>query len=162
VYRPADEVYRYCHELENFARIFDHVESVELTGGGRSHWKMRFPAGKRIEWDVEIVEDVPNERIAWRAVDASLEGDGMVRLASAPGGRGTEVTVELQYDAPAGAVGEALLRLLEGDPSDHVRTDLRRFKQVMETGEVIRSDACPDGPRPLPWVAKQRPAQPLA
>jgi uncharacterized membrane protein len=124
---------------------------------------MRGPAGRRVEWDAEIVEDVPNEIIAWRAVDGGdggMEGWGSVRFAPAPGGRGTEVAVELAYEPPCGPIGEAFITLLEGEPSEHVKEDLRRFKQLMEAGEVVRSEGNPDGPRPLRRL-RQRPAQPL-
>ncbi len=160
VKRSPEDVYRYVHDFENLGRIFDHVESVRVTGDGRSHWTMSAPIG-RVEWDAEIVEDIPNTLIAWRAVDGGVEGSGRVRFAPAPGGRGTEVAVELDYVPPGGTLGMAFAKLLEGDPSEHVKEDLRRFKQVMEAGEVVRSDGSPEGSRPLRRVLKQRPAQPL-
>jgi uncharacterized membrane protein len=158
--RPIEDVYGYCHDFEKLAGIFDHVESVEVKGDGRSHWTMRGPAGRKVEWDTEIVEDVPNRVIAWRAVDGGVEGSGAVRFAPAPGGRGTEVTVELAYEPPGGPIGEAFIKLLEGEPSEHVKEDLRRFKQLMEAGEVARSEGNPDGAKPLRML-RQRPAQPL-
>jgi uncharacterized membrane protein len=159
--RPVEEVYRYCRDFEKLAGIFEHVESVRVDGDGRSHWTMCGPAGSKVEWDAEIVEDVPNQVVAWRAVDGGMEGSGSLRFAPAPGGQGTEVAVNLVYEPPGGPIGEAFVKLLEGDPSEHVKEDLRRFKQVMEAGEVVRSEGNPLGARPLRML-RQRPAQPLS
>ncbi|MDP8921647.1 MAG: SRPBCC family protein [Chloroflexota bacterium] len=142
VNRPPDEVYRFWRSFENFPRFMDHLESVQASGDGRSHWKARGPAGTIVEWDAEIVEDRPNELIAWRSVGGSdVENAGAVRFVRAPGGRGTEVRVELDYNPPGGAVGAAVASLFGKEPAQEMSADLRAFKQIMELGEVIQSEA---------------------
>jgi uncharacterized membrane protein len=141
VNRPVAEVYGFWRQLENLPRFMNHLESVTVTGGGRSHWKAKAPAGTSVEWDAEMVEDLPNERISWRSVEGSdVNNSGSVRFKAAPGGRGTEVHVELQYDAPGGKLGALIAKLFGQEPSQQVNDDLRAFKQVMETGEVVRSE----------------------
>ncbi len=160
VKRPLDEVYGFWHEFENLPRFMTHVESVRTTGSGRSHWVASTPLlPKKLEWDAQIIEDVPNRLISWRTVDdSSIPNAGSVRFARAPGGRGTEVTVELDFDVPGGQVADLVAKLLGEEPALEVKDDLRRFKQVMETGEIIRSEGSPEGTKPH---VKQRPAQPL-
>lgn len=160
VKRPLDEVYGFWHEFENLPRFMTHIESVRMTGNGRSHWVASTPLmPKKLEWDAQIVEDVPNRLISWRTVDDStIPNSGSVRFGPAPGGRGTEVVVELDFDVPGGRLAELVAKMLGEEPVLEVEDDLRRFKQVMETGEIIRSEGSPDGTRPH---VKQRPAQPL-
>lgn len=158
--REPEDVYQFWLNFANFPRFMKHVESVTVLGGGRSHWKARGPAGKLFEWDAEIVENRPNELISWRSTPgADVDNAGSVRFERAPGGRGTLVRVNLRYDPPAGMVGATIATLLGREPGQEVTDDLRRFKQVLETGEVVRSDASihprmhnarpPDRPIPL-------------
>lgn len=161
VNRPPDEVYRFWRDVENLPRFMAHLESVHGEGGVRSHWVARAPAGGTVEWDAEVVEDVPASLVAWRSLDgAQVPNSGTVRLAPAPGGGATEVRVELEYQAPLGAVGAAAARLFGEDPTQQIKDDLRRFKQVVETGDVVRSDGSPDGTRTQRQL-HQRDAQPL-
>jgi len=156
VNRSPDEVYAYWRDFGNLPRFMDNVESVTTTGDGRSHWKVKAPLRGTVEWDAEIVEDRPGEMISWRSVEnADVKNAGTVRFKPAPGGRGTEIHVELEYSPPGGPVGAAVAWLFGEEPSQQTREDLRRFKQVMETGEVVRSEATLDGSGP-----KQRAAQP--
>ena len=142
VNRPADEVYAFWRNFENLPRFMKHLESVQVTGGGRSHWKAKAPAGTSVEWDAETTEDRPNELIAWRSVDgADVPNAGVVRFLRAAGGRGTEIHVDLRYDPPAGKLGSLVAKLFGDEPSQQVDGDLRRFKQVLEVGEVLYSDA---------------------
>ncbi|MYS20966.1 Uncharacterized membrane protein [Streptomyces sp. DvalAA-14] len=160
--RPRAEVYRYWHDFANLPRFMAHLESVQTDADGRSHWRARGPAKRTIEWDAEITEDRPDTVISWQSTGPTLVGNtGSVRFSDAPGDRGTEVRVELAYDPPAGRAGAAVAKLLGEQPEQQVRDDLRRFKQLMEAGEVVRSDASPEGTRAL-RQAKQRPAQPPA
>ncbi|WP_214412493.1 SRPBCC family protein [Sphaerisporangium fuscum] len=155
------EVYAMWRDLENLPRFMAHLESVQMIGDGLSRWRAKGPATKTIQWEAEFIEDRPGELIAWRSTRGSAIGNsGRVRFADAPGGRGTEVRVEITYDAPGGKVALALARLLGEHPEQQVRDDLRRFKQVMEIGEVIRSEGSPEGTRALRQV-RQRPAQPM-
>ena len=157
VKRPPDEVYRFWRDFRNLPRFMNHLESVEATDDRRSHWKAKAPAGMSVAWDAEIVEDRPDERIAWRSVPGSqVDNAGSVRFVPA-GDRGTEVHVELRYSPPGGLVGAAIAWLFGESPDQQIYHDLRAFKQVMETGDVIVSDATL-GQRGY-W---QRPAQPPA
>lgn len=140
--RPAEEVYRFWHDFENLPRFMKHLESVQVQDKRRSHWKARGPAGKSVEWDAEIIEDRPNELIAWRSLDsADVPNSGVVRFKRAPGGRGTEVRVDLRYDPPGGRAGAAIAKLFGAEPGQEVASSLRRLKQVIETGTVVHSDA---------------------
>jgi len=154
--RPRAEVYAFWRDFENFPRFMRHVESVRTTGEGRSHWKASAPAGMSVEWDAEIVEDRPNERISWRSVAGSeISNYGAVTFRDAPGDRGTELLVELRYDPPGGAVTNALAALFREAPGPQIHDDLRAFKQMMETGEVLVSDATArPGPHPGQPVAR--------
>jgi uncharacterized membrane protein len=118
-----------------------HLESVQVTGDRRSHWRTKAPAGMSVEWDAETVEDRPNEVIAWRSVDGSqVDNAGSVRFVPAPGGRGTDVHVESRFIPPGGVVGAAIAWLFGESADWQVYDDLRAFKQVIETGEVLVSE----------------------
>jgi uncharacterized membrane protein len=150
VNRPIEDVYAFWRRFENFPRFMRHIDAV-MTDGNRSHWRATGAAGTHVEWDAEIIEDRANERIAWRTTeDADVEHHGSVRFGRAPGSRGTEIWVHLDYSPPAGRLGRGLAWLLGADPEQQIREDLRRFKQLMEAGEVVLSDG------PALW----RPAQP--
>ncbi len=161
VNRPADEVYRHWRDLENLPEFMLHLESVRVTGGGRSRWTARSPLGGTVSWDAEVTEDVPGERIGWTSVGRTrVPNRGEVRFSPAPGGRGTEVRVALDYAIPGGRAGGVVARAVGEDPHQQVEDDLRRFKQVMEAGEVVRSDGSPSGVS-APRQRVQRPAQPV-
>ncbi len=159
VRRPREVVYGFWHDFQNLPRFMDHLESVELTDG-RSRWKAKAPPGMRAEWDAEIVEDRRDELIAWRSTGGTVENFGIVRFGDAPGGRGTEVSLDMKYSAPAGALGATVAKLFGEEPEQQAKDDLRRFKQVMEAGEIVRSDGSPDGTTARSQL-KQRPAHPL-
>jgi len=148
--RPPEEVYRFWRQLDNLPQFMQHLESVQVLDDRRSHWVARAPAGKRVEWDAVITQDRPNELIGWRSdEDAQVRNEGTVRFRPAPGGRGTEVSVTLRYDPPAGVLGAAISKLFLEEPTKQIPDDLRRFKQVMELGEVMLSDATVrPGPHP--------------
>ena len=155
--RPAAELYGYWRQLENLPRFMRHLEDVRQLDDRRSHWVATAPFGTTVEWDAEITDDVPEDRISWRSVDgSSVRHAGTVRFKDAPGDRGTEVHVELTYEPPAGPIGVALAKLTGEEPSQQISEDLRRFKQLMETGAIPRSEAT-NGERRL----RQRPAQPV-
>lgn len=157
---PPDEVYGFWHDFRNLPHFMIHLESVERLGDGRSHWTAKGPAGTTIEWDAEMTEDRPNELIAWRSLPGTdVPNSGSVRFSRAPGGRGTEVRVRVRYDPPAGALGAAVAGLFGERPDQQVQDGLRRLKQVMETGEVIRSAGSPRG-TDYRQMVNQRPAQP--
>lgn len=141
ILRPPDEVYSFFRDLENLPRFMEHLESVTDSAGQRSHWRARGPLGSHVEWDAELVEDTP-ECIAWRSLPgADVPNRGRVTFDAVPGGRGTELVVTLDYQPPAGAIGTRVARLFGREPAQQVSADLRRLKQVLETGEVLHSDA---------------------
>jgi uncharacterized membrane protein len=140
--RPREEVYRFWRDFTNLPRFMEHLEAVQVLDDRRSHWRARAPAGSSVEWDAELIEDRPNERISWRSVqEADVSNTGTVRFQVAPGNRGTEIHVSLRYDPPAGRLGALVAKLFGEEPSEQVKGDLRRLKQVLETGEVVHSDA---------------------
>jgi uncharacterized membrane protein len=142
---PA-ELYSFWRRFENLPRFMNHLESVTTTGAGRSHWVAKAPAGSSVEWDAEVYNEKENELIAWRSLDgADVDNAGSVRFEPATGGRGTTVRVTLRYDPPGGALGAAVARLFGENPDQQIDEDLRRFKQVMETGEVVSTEGQPSG-----------------
>jgi uncharacterized membrane protein len=146
--KDPQEVYAYWRQLDNLPQFMAHVEDVQKTSETRSHWHVSAPFGKTVEWDAEITEDVPGQTLAWRSVEgADINNAGIVRFSPAPRNQGTEVHVTISYDVPGGKLGEALARWAGEDPHQQLDDDLRRFKQVMETGEVVRSDGAPWGKR---------------
>ncbi|HJQ09628.1 MAG TPA: SRPBCC family protein [Gemmatimonadaceae bacterium] len=141
VNKPADEVYEFWKDPANYPRFMSSLESVQITGEGRSHWKVKAPIGLTVEWDAQIVNDVPNELIAWESIDGTVHNTGTVRLRPALGNRGTEVELQTQIKPKAGPIGAKIAKLFEAVPKTQMMNDLRRFKQLMEIGEVVKSDA---------------------
>jgi uncharacterized membrane protein len=158
--RPRQEVYAFWRDFQNLPRFMKHVESITDLGNGRSHWKAKAPAGAAVEWDAEITADRPNELIAWRSMgNSDVNNAGVVRFTDAPGGRGTEVHIDLRYDPPGGSLGALFAKIFGEEPSIQIADDLRRFKQVLEIGELVLSDATvTDGPHPAqpPRVSQSR------
>jgi uncharacterized membrane protein len=137
VNRSADDCYRYWREFENLPRFMKHLESVQTTSDNRSRWTAKGPAGTRVEWDAEVTADQPGQFIAWHSMEgADVENAGTVRFERAPGGRGTIVRIELLYRPPGGTAGATLAKLFGEEPSQQIDEDLRRFKQLMEVGEI--------------------------
>ena len=134
--RPVEDVYQYWRQLENLPRFMRHVEKVTETPGGMSHWIARGPAGIRVEWDAEIINEVPNRLIGWRSMPGSdMTSAGSVQFAKIRSGRSTQVTVHMQFAPPAGKAGAFLATMFGQSPSAAVREDLRRLKQFLEAGE---------------------------
>ena len=137
IMRPPEDLYARWRDLARLPEVMAHLESVTPIDERRSRWVARGPAKTRIEWEAEITADEPGRLIAWRSVEGSdLENAGSVRFTPAPGGRGTEVKVLLSYELPAGRLGKAAATLIGESGDQDVREDLRRFKQLMEIGEV--------------------------
>jgi uncharacterized membrane protein len=142
VNRARPEVYAFWRQIDNLPRFMSHLESVTVVDNVRSRWKAKAPLGGTVEWDADIISDVLHEQISWKSTpDADIPNAGSVRFRDADGGRGTEVRVELAYHPPAAALGATFAKLFGEEPGQQVRGDLRRFKQVMEVGEVVHSDA---------------------
>ena len=137
---PLDVVYEFWSRLENLPRFMTHLETVTDLGGGRSHWVARGPADMRIEWDAEIINDVPNKVIGWRSIPGSdIATAGSVHFSTVRQGRSTQVSVNLQHSAPGGAAARALAFVLGRDAAHMIREDLRHVKQLLEAGEIPRA-----------------------
>jgi uncharacterized membrane protein len=146
VNRPAQELFTFWRDFSNLARFMQHVRDVRVISDTRSHWVVDGPAGKAVEWDAEIIEETPGHLIAWRSLDnADVDCTGSVRFTPAPGGRGTEVAVSLEYIPPAGRLGQWLAALFGKAPTRQIEQDLRNFKKLMETGEVTTTKGQPQG-----------------
>jgi uncharacterized membrane protein len=159
--RPLTAVYEFWRKFENWPHFMYHLQAVKQAAGyGRSHWIAKSPNGGTVEWDAEIVEERPNALIAWRSLPGGdVHHEGSICFREAPADRGTEIDVVLQYDATGGRSGSLIAKLLGEEPAQQIRDDLRRFKQVMETGEVVLSDGSLGGPGqgPITQRASQAP-----
>jgi uncharacterized membrane protein len=139
--RSREDVYRYWRDLENLPVFMRHLDSVTETDG-HSLWRARGPAGARLEWEAEIVADRPGERLAWRSLEGTaLPNHGAVEFRNAPKELGTEVRLEIVLEPPGGTMGARIARLFDEVPELAMKSDLYRLKQLMETGEVVCSDA---------------------
>lgn len=135
--RPAAELYEFWRQLENLPKVMSHLEAVTELDERRSHWTAKAPAGLSVSWEAEITEDLPNQVIAWRALEGSdIENAGSVFFNELSHDRGTEIKVVLAYEPPLGKLGAAVARLMGEEPAAQLQDDLRRFKQLMETGEI--------------------------
>ena len=144
--RPRQDLYSHWRKLVTLPLFMTHLKHIEVKDDRLSHWVATSLVGTTMEWDAEITEDRPNEFIAWRSVEGSeVDHTGSIRFKPAIGGRGTLVTVEMDYRPPLGTVGSAIAAWFGEDPNQTVKMDLRRFKQVMETGEVITTEGQPAG-----------------
>ena len=136
IYRPVSEVYSYWRNLENLPRFMEHLEEVRVVDRLRSHWSARGPLGTVVEWDAEIINDIPPTLLSWKSVgESDVVSAGSVRFKPA-GESATQVRVKLQYDPPAGKLGATIAWLFGEDPQHQIAEDLRRFKQLIETGEA--------------------------
>jgi uncharacterized membrane protein len=137
VNREAADLYRRWRDLKSLPQLFDHKLSVEEIDDRRSSWTMNLPGGLRLKWTAEIITDRENEMIGWRTLDgADLPNAGYVRFEQATGGRGTVVRLALQYNPPGGKVGAVLSTLISRRPGSTLEEALRRFKNIMEAGEI--------------------------
>ena len=139
--RPPSELYAFWHDFQNLPRFIAHLKSVEVNGR-ISTWRARGPAHLPLAWQAEVTQERMNESIAWRSLpESTLVSRGVVRFVPATGDRGTQLTIELVYEAPLGKYAAAFAKLFGVEPGQEIEADLRRLKQILETGEVMRSDA---------------------
>ena len=135
--RPVSELYRFWRNLENLPRFMSHLESVERITDTLSRWRAKAPAGTSVEWNAEIINEVPDRVIGWRSIEGSdVVSAGSVNFEEAGIGRGTRVRVRLQYSPPGGKLGDSVARLLGSDAATQIRQDLQRFKQLVEEGQT--------------------------
>jgi uncharacterized membrane protein len=111
---------------------------------------MHSVGGTEVEWEAEIVNDKPNELIAWRTLQADVDHAGSVHFDRLPGERGTKIKVVMEYRPPVGQLGVAAAKLFGEEPEQILETDLRRFKQLMETGVVASAEG---EPQALPRIS---------
>ena len=134
--RPRGDLYDFWRTLENLAVFMDNIESITCIDDRRSRWRVKAPAGKTVEWDSIITEDIPGQAITWQSAEgADIDNSGKVEFIDA-GLRGTVVRAIIAYDPPAGLAGRLVAKLFQREPRLQARRDLRRFKQLMETGEI--------------------------
>ena len=139
--RPAAQIYEFWRNFTNLPSVMDHLRRVELLADRRSRWTADGPRGTTVQWEAEIVDDVPGERIAWRTIGGPFESSGSVRFLPAPGGRGTEVVVDMHYQLEGGMAGKLVAMVSARDPGLELARGLRILKQRFELGEPMRSDA---------------------
>ena len=145
---PRQALYAFWRDFRNLPLFMDNIESVRVFDESRSHWKVKGPADSTVEWDSLITEDVPGEVIAWTsATGAEVPNSGRIEFRDTSNQRGTQVTVTIVYDPPAGKLGKAVAKLFGREPNIQARRDLRRFKQLMETGEIPDSEPPEAAPR---------------
>lgn len=140
--RPAGELYRFWRNLENLPRFMRHLESVERVTDTLSRWRAAGPGGTHVEWNAEIINEVPGKVIGWRSLEGSdVVSAGSVNFEETGTGGGTRVRVRLQYSPPGGAVGAAVARLMGRDAASEIREDLQQLKQQVESGQASTSDS---------------------
>jgi uncharacterized membrane protein len=146
--KPAAEVFRFWRDFENLPTFMRHLESVAVREMGISHWVAKAPAGTTVEWDARIINEIDNKLIAWQSIgDSMIATAGSVHFDETE--RGTRVRVHLQYRPPAGKLGAAVAWLFGEEPTIQVREDLRRFKALLETGEIPTTAGQSSGRRPV-------------
>lgn len=139
--KPVEEVYAFWRNFENLPRFMKHLESVTTLGAKRSHWVAKAPVGSTVEWDAEIINEKTNELIAWRSLQGSdVDNVGSVRFEPSGDNLGTDVRVNLRYNPPAGKVGALVAKLFHEEPNQQIESDLKRLKQVLETGAITTDD----------------------
>jgi len=145
VNRPREEVYAFWRDVPNLATVMENIERIDTIDEGRSHWVVKAPAGKTVEWDSVVTDDEPGRLIAWQSVEGSdVKSSGKVEFLDAAPGRGTMIRATFAYDPPAGVIGEWVAKIFQREPEIQTRRDLRRLKQYLETGEIT-SSASPSG-----------------
>jgi uncharacterized membrane protein len=146
--RPRLELYDFWRDFRNLPLFMENIESVVMISPVRSNWKVKGPANSSVEWDSILTEDNPGELIAWTSAEgATVPNSGRIEFRDATNGRGTIVTATITYDPPATKIGELIAKLFGREPKIQARRDLRRFKQLMETGEIPTAEPPLAAPR---------------
>ncbi|WP_342250978.1 SRPBCC family protein [Sphingomonas sp. OTU376] len=137
--RPRKELFAYWRDFANLATFMDNVERIEILSPTRSHWVVKAPGGKTVEWDATVTEEIEDALIAWSSDEgAEVPNSGRIEFRDA-GARGTVVAATILCDPPAGVIGKVIAKMFQREPAIQARRDLRRFKQLMETGEIATS-----------------------
>jgi uncharacterized membrane protein len=145
-----EEIYSFWKNFENLPSFMKHLESVSVVDENISHWVAKAPLGTSVEWDAQLIVEEPNRRLSWETLpDSEIQHEGLVSFEAGANGRGTMVRVEMSYEPPAGHLGAQLARVLGEEPRVQIREDLRRLKQLIETGEIATTLGQPSGRRSL-------------
>jgi uncharacterized membrane protein len=145
--RPPAELFRFWRDFSNLPRFMEHLEDVQVLGPTRSVWTATAPAGMRVKWEAEVINEIEGELIGWQSTEnADVATAGSVRFVPARDGA-TEIIVHLQYEPPAGKLGSLVASMFGEEPSQQIRADLRRLKELLETGDVPRAGAAVDRDR---------------
>ena len=140
VQAPVEDVFRYWSNFENFPNFMSNVEEVRMTGGDTSHWKVKGPLGKTVQFEAKTTEMDPGRGIGWNTIEGDVMTSGEARFEEVTPGR-TRVDVTMNYsDPPGGAVGEAVANVLS-NPERNLREDLQNFAKIVERGELGGPDA---------------------
>ena len=132
---PVEDIFRYWSNFQNFPNFMSNVEEVRLTAQDTSHWRVKGPLGKSVEFDAKTTELDPNRGIGWNTVDGDVMTSGEARFEEVSPGR-TRIEVTMNYaDPPGGAVGEAVANVLS-NPERNLREDLENFARIVERGEL--------------------------
>ena len=135
--RPRSELFAYWRDFSNLPSFMHAIESIETSGNGRSTWTIKAPAGQHVTLETELTAVVEGQSIGWKSTDGSqIRTAGLVTFADAPADRGTVVTAEIGYEPPGGDVGRLIAKLFRAEPNIQARHELKRFKMLMETGEI--------------------------
>ena len=146
--KPREQVYAFWRDFSNLARFMENIERIDVIDERRSHWVVKAPAGKTVEWDATVTEDEPGRRIAWTTGEtADVKNSGFVEFKDAPGDRGSEIHAQIVYDPPGGGVGEFFAKLFQKEPGVQAHRELRRLKMLLETGEIANTEAPDAAPR---------------
>ena len=144
---PRQAVYDRFRDFAKLPTFMVNLESVVETDSTHSRWTVAAPGGAKVEWDAALTEDRPGELIAWESLPgAAVDNKGRVEFRDAPGGRGTEVHATITYRPPGGTAGRLIAKLTQKEPGIEVRRDLKRFKSLIETGEIATN--APQGTKP--------------
>lgn len=143
--KSAKDLYEFWRDFENLPKFMNHLESVKVVNEKKSEWKAKAPLGYEVTWEAQISQDVPNEKIAWRSIEGSqIPNTGSVEFKETKN-RGTEVKVTIKYEPPAGKIGDLAAYFLTEEPNTQVAEDLRRFKSLMESGEIVKVEGQTSG-----------------
>ncbi|MBD2578198.1 SRPBCC family protein [Oscillatoria sp. FACHB-1406] len=146
--KSPEELYRFWRNFENLPAFMKHLKSVTVLDERRSHWVADAPLDNAVEWDAVIASDRENQLITWMSVEGSqVEHSGLIRFRALPHGRGTEVKMVIEYSVPGGQLTSAIAKLFGESPEQQIGEDLRRFKMLMEAGEIATTEGQPTGQR---------------
>lgn len=148
--RSADDLYSFWRNFENLPKFMKHLQAISVLDAQRSHWVTKAPLGQTVEWDAQIIQDLPNQLIAWASAEgAQVDNSGFVRFTPIGRDRGTEVKIVIEYAVPGGQLTTAIAKLFGEAPEQQIGDELNRFKQLMETGEIATTEGQSSGRAPL-------------